>query len=207
MEQLVIFLLFIVASIVSSIIQKKKKAEEEEAARREMERSLPGEPARPSPSPTPSQPPVVRWPRSAQDWQEQLRKMLEESAPPVIKPVIKPVVVPEKRPPQAGAKPIPVKVVLPAEKSEGEFESRSPLRESASAHQRAASLHARVEDRLRAVDARTAAARPNQPHRRGERSTHAVVRNIRQRPAALREAFIASLIFSRPKSLEEREKV
>src|SRR5688572_3200449 len=208
MEQLVIFLLFVVASIVSGIIQKKKKADEE-AARRELEQSVGPRSAQTSPSQPTTQPPVTRWPRSAQEWQEQLRKMVEENAPPVIKPVskptakpvvIKPVVVSQQRPaPQA--RPIVAKILPPIEKSEGDLEFKSPLRESASAYERASSLQTKVEERFRAIDKQTSTHRPT-PASRPTRPANQIIRKLRKRPSALREAFVASLIFSPPKSLE-----
>jgi hypothetical protein len=187
MEQLVIFLLFVVASIVSSIIQKKKKAEEEAAHRN-------------APVPAGTKPPVTRWPRSAQEWQEQLRKMVEENAPPVIK---KPATAPAQRgtvPPLT--RPIAVKV-LPPEKSEGDIELKSPLRDSVSAYKRAANLHDKVGERLRAVDQQTTTHRAAVPRRAGASHAAVFARSLRRRPAALRDAFISSVIFSPPKSLEE----
>lgn len=210
MEQLVIFLLFVVASIVSGIIQKKKKADEERA-QRELEQSVGPRPAQTQASQPATQPPLTRWPRSAQEWQEQLRKMVEENAPPVIKPiikptakpvVIKPVIVSQQRP-ASKTPPIVAKVLPPIEKSEGDLEFKSPLRESASAYERASSLQAKVEQRFRAVDQQTSTHRPT-PVTRSTRQTHQVIRNLRKRPSALREAFVASLIFSPPKAMENQ---
>jgi hypothetical protein len=198
MEQLIIFLLFVVASIVSSIIQKKKKTEEEAATRRELPQR-PGASPRPGPPAGPARPAVARWPRTALEWQEQLRKMVEENAPPMIKPVI----VAEKRttaPPPM--RPAPAPLVRPVEIAEGDVVFKSPLHESTSAYTRAANLQAKVEERLRAVDQRTATHRPAMPHRAAAHPASQVLRKLRRRPAALREAFIASLIFSTPKSLE-----
>jgi len=202
MEQLIIFLLFIVASIVSSIIQKKKKAQEEEAARLDLERPLPTGPIGPAPSTgTTATRPGNRWPRTAQEWQEQLRKMVEENAPPVIKPVvIKPVIV-SQQPSASQKRPIVAKILPSLEKSEGDLEFKSPLRESASAHQRASNLQSKVEERFRAVDQQTATHRPSSATRSAPQA-HELVRRLRKRPTALREAFVASLIFSPPKSLE-----
>jgi hypothetical protein len=206
MEQLVIFLLFVVASIVSGIIQKKKKAAEE-AAQRELEQSVGPRPAQTPASQSTTQPPVTRWPRTVQDWQEQLRKMVEENAPPVIKPVtkpvvIKPVIVSQQRSSKpAPTSPIVAKILPPIEKSEGDLEFKSPLRESASAYERASSLQAKVEQRFRAVDQQTSTHRPT-PVTRSTRHTHQFIRNLRKRPSALREAFVASLIFSPPKAME-----
>ena len=122
MEQLVTILLLGVAAIISGIIQKKKKTDED-AAQRELEQSLGPRPAQTPPSQPTAQPPLTRWPRSAQEWQEQLRKMVEENAPPVIKPVtkpaakpvvIKPVVVSQQTPaPQT--RPIVAKILPPIE--------------------------------------------------------------------------------------------
>src|SRR5688500_8757118 len=117
MEQLVIFLLFVVGSIISAIIQnKKKKAEEqqqrelEEFTRRPRGQAQSAPPTIPSRQPSPtSQAPQASWPRTAADWQEQLRRMLEgETAPPVI---IKPVLLPPQPAPQK-----PPSVVPPQKK-------------------------------------------------------------------------------------------
>jgi hypothetical protein len=204
MEQLIIFLLFVAASIVSSIIQKKKKADEE-AAQRELEQSLGPRPSSKSPTAarppaqSPAQPPVVRWPRSAHEWQDQLRKMLEENAPPVVKPVI----LPQKTATTPPLKhPVQAKVLPPMEKSEGDLEFKSPLRESGSAYERASALHTKVEDRLRAIDQQTTTHRAVSSPRTSPRPAALLVRRLRKNPTALREAFVASLIFSSPKSLE-----
>lgn len=184
MEQLIIFLLFVVGSIISSVIQHKKKQAE---ARREA-----GEP----PPVRTSQAP---WPKSAGDWQEQLRKMLEgESAPPVIKPVLPPATLP----PQQRSQKLPEKMIAAAPR-EGEI--RKPLPTVAPQHYRSSNLHANVEKRMRAIRLKTSTLAPT-PFDRARPNTHSdVVQRLRRSRSAVRDAFIASVIFAAPKAVESTE--
>lgn len=217
MEQLVIFLLFVVASIVSSVIQNKKKQAEER-----REREAWGQPASAPPAPA-QKPTLTSWPKSAADWQEQLKRMVESQLPPpVIKHVIKPVLIqkPPTAPPIGGSKRAQATFSQPEpeEISEGYVEYRNPLTQSAAARERAANLHAKVDERFRAMEKRTAAAigttglkglrgiqgtasKMEVMPKRG-RPGAATLRRLRGNPAAVREAFVASLIFGVPKSLE-----
>ena len=184
MEQLIIFLLFVVGSIISSIIQHKKKQAE---ARREA-----GEPP-------PVRAPGDHWPKTAGDWQEQLRRMLEgESAPPVITPVLPPATFPPKqRSPKA-----PEKVIEPAR---SEVEIRKPLPTVAPQHYRSSLLHDRVEKRMRAIRQKTSNLAPT-PFDRSRPSTQSeVVQRLRRSRSAVRDAFIASVIFAAPKAVESTE--
>ena len=196
MEQLIIFLLFVVGSIISSIIQhKKKKAEEQQQQElEELTRRPRGEAA------PPAKPPEA-WPKSAADWQEQLRRMLEgESQPP---PVIKPILLP---PEQRAPKPSPPvqRSSKPTELSEGDLVFKSPLKTSTENYQRAANLHTNVQERMRAIDLQTSTAKSGAARRR-PRAQSEFVQRLKHNPRAIREAVIASVIFAPPKGLETAE--
>ena len=199
MEQLVIFLLFVVGSIISSILQHKKK-KAEELQQQELEELT----RRPRGEATPAAKRPEAWPKSAADWQEQLRRMLEGEAqsPPVIKPILIP---PEQRAPQPTPPPVPPKrSSKPAEVSEGDLVFKSPLKTSAENYQRAANLHSNVQERMRAIDLQTSTAKADSARRR-PRGQSDFVQRLKRNPRAIREAFIASVIFARPKGLETAE--
>ncbi len=185
MEQLVIFILFVVASIVSSIIQNKKKQAEEEAERRGV-----------PPAAKRSEPPTLpQWPKSARDWQEQLKKMLEgQMEPPPIRPAA---------PPAPLVVSIPTIVTRPVvtELTEGDIQYKSPFRQSSAAHERASALQSRVEARFRDVNRQTETHRPSVPKKHFH-GTPSLQQRLRHNPMAAREAFVASLIFGPPKSSE-----
>lgn len=200
MEQLIIFLLFVVGSIISSIIQhKKKKAEEQQ--QREMEELASSGRGRPVP---PKQP-QTSWPQTAGDWQEQLRRMLEgESAPPVIKPVL----LPPQQKPQPQQQPRSSKPAPPLAKtevSEGDIALHSPLAQSTGGQSRASSLHDGVKKRMRAIRDKTSAPAETAFNRQRPKRQHDFVRRLRRSRTSIREAFIASLIFSPPKAVESSE--
>jgi hypothetical protein len=199
MEQLIIFLLFVVGSIISSIIQhKKKKAEEQQQRELELTRTPHGARAQTAPPPKPSE----AWPKTAADWQEQLRRMLEGKAPPVIKPILIP---PEQRAPKPTPPPVPPKrSSKPTEVSEGDLIFKSPLKASTENYQRAANLHSNVQNRMRAIDLQTSTAKAASARRR-PRAQSEFVQRLKRNPRAIREAFIASVIFAPPKGFETSE--
>lgn len=182
MEQLIIFIIVVLASIISSAVQNKKKRE---AERREGE-------------PPPSPGPFERWPKTPSDWQEELRRLLEDkpAPPPIVRPVQPPPLPPVLKRPE----PPPVR-----EMAEGDLEFVSPLRESSAAYTRGASLHERVSERMRTIDQQTDTHRSAPPLGRHARLRHGWTRN----PRRVREAFVASLIFAPPVALQpfERERV
>ena len=188
MEQLVIFILFVVVSIISSIIQSRKKAQEEARQRGEFPPSVP-RPERP----------VTHWPRNVGQWQEQLKRMLEENAPPVIRPVI----VPEKREAPSMPPPKPAKAAAAQPHFPGipaiTDESEGPSIASVSAHEHVSNMYDRVKQRLRAAGRHQTTHRPRAVRQRAPVPT---LRRLTRNPAALRDAFVASLIFSPPKALE-----
>jgi len=229
MEQLVIFGLFVLASVVSSYIQHKKKQEElrreaDEAARggaapnrpaaedrgaqsipdwqEQLRRMLQGETEMPSP-------PVVRpqsLPRQTQPgktpYQVPQRSQrparpatLARSAPPVV----------VARTQSAPMPPLPVAppFVFPTETSEGDAVFVSPLRQSAAAMRRAEDLGGKVDARLRAVGQQTQAHKPA-AYATHDASAAATLTALQFRnPRTLRQAFIASLVFSPPPGLPQ----
>jgi hypothetical protein len=197
MEQLVIFLLFVVGSIISTVIQSKKK-KAEELQQRELEALTQS----PRTQTAPPKRAYGSWPKTAVDWQEQLRRMLEgETAPP---PVIRPVLLPpQSRPPRPPSlvreNPRPQR-----ELSEGDLVFQTPLRASGENYRRASNLHSAVQERMRAIDLQTSTAKasgvPPRAHVHSE-----FIGRLKRNPNAMREAFIANVIFAPPKSLESAE--
>jgi hypothetical protein len=196
MEQLIIFLLFVVGSIISSYIQHKKK-QEEERQQRELEDLTRREGS------APSVPRNAPWPKTAADWQEELRRMLEGETPRQPPPVIKPVLLPPVQQQQPPPAPVPQPPPALAEAAR-RAEHKALLQRTAGQYQRAENLHASVKERLRAVAEQTTTHRSAEPrhHRRAAQSDF--VSRLRQHPGAMREAFIASIIFEAPKGLEEK---
>lgn len=192
MDQVVILILFVVASIVSSIIQNrnKRQAEAEEKARRAGGQQPRAEEPRP---------PFQQWPKSARDWQEELRRMLEDAAG-AERPV-PPVVVPQHKPKPA-APPVIAAPKAPRsepEIAEGDMTLASRLKDSEAAYARASGLHDRVQDRLREVVQATEAHLPRVQAERARWSPWAA-RFRDQR--SVRDAFVASVILSPPLALQ-----
>lgn len=192
MEQVVVLILFVVASIVSSVLQNRKKRQEAE------ERGGLGKD-----HPEQQQPPLSQWPRTAKDWQDELRRLLDEHAPE--KPV-PPIVVPQYRPkPSAPVVPAPAPIAAePREISEGELELASRLKVSDQAYARASTLHERVQDRMRAIDRATVTHK-----KQAGIKTQTVAQRwaIQMRsPQGAREAFLASIVFAPPLSLQPPDK-
>jgi hypothetical protein len=207
MEQLIIFLLFVVGSIISSILQHKKK-KAEEAEQRELE-EMTGRRRAGEPPPEVQQSP---FPKTAADWQEQLRRMLEgEPEPPPKPPVIKPVLLPPVQPPPPQRSPYAPTTTArtdwePKQKGAGVpneiLEGARTLVKTSGAHYESANLHEKVAKRMRAVSEQTVSHRPSPPEKYRMRAHSEFVRRLRKNPSAIREAFIASVIFNPPKGLE-----
>ncbi len=203
MEQLIIFLLLVIGSIISSIIQNKKKKAEEQQQREleELTRRPRGSSQATPPRTLASPAPQASWPRTAADWQEQLRRMLEgETAPPVI---IKPVLLPpEPRTQRAPVAPAPKKVTA-RENAKGDPVLKSPLPTSAASHESVANLHASVEERMRVIGEQRVKHKPTSTDRVRPRAHSVFVQRLKRNPRAMREAFVASIIFAPPKGLEQ----
>ena len=197
MDQLILFVLVVIGSIISSIIQQRNKRKEEEQD-----------------SPGTGVPPVPSWPKGVQDWQEALKRMLEgeSQAPgkpaPKAGPAPRQVPMPKsQQPPPPLIRPIIVPKLLPrtaAETSEGDVAYASPLQQSAAGYKRAAELHEKVEERLRAVHQQTSAHHSAPAERPGRRAPSRLLPNLRH-PESLRQAFVASLIFGPPVGLSRPE--
>jgi hypothetical protein len=200
MEQLIIFLLFVIGSIISSVIQHKKKKAEAQQQREleELTRRPSGERRAAPPAPQPQ----ASWPRNAADWQEQLRRMLEGEAPPP--PVIKPVLLPPERPSQKTPPPLPPpsRKQPSRELSEGDLVYKTPLTTSAANYERASNLHANVQERMRAIAQQTTTHKVANVIPARSRSHSTFVDRLKRNPAAMREAFIASIIFAPPQGLD-----
>jgi hypothetical protein len=186
MEQILVLILFVVGSIVSTIIQNKKKREEE--ARQHREQEAPVGP----PPPLPKKP-FQKWPESGAEWQDELRRLFDqEKPPPVIAPAPRPApVVLVQRP----AAPVPAELKLPPA-GERPKVIVNLFKGSDDAFSRARGMHERVRAQMRSVD-------QAMHHKGGARPPRPTVPAVRIRRwtrdrRAVREAFIASLIFSPP---------
>jgi hypothetical protein len=128
--------------------------------------------------------------------------MLEgESAPPVFKPVLLP---PEPKPQKPPVIVAPPKQPVARGHSEGKLVSTRPVRTSGSTHERAANLQAAVEERTRALGEIKVKHAPAPSWDRARPRAHsAFVERLKRNPRAIREAFIASIIFAPPQGLEQ----
>ena len=195
MEKLIFLLLVVIGSAISTYFQNKKKREEEELEGRS-----------PTPRKPSSEPPVPHWPKTGRDWQDELRRVLqgkvEQPQPPPQKQTSAPTPPPVIR----------TKIILApspkaqVERSEGDIRFPSPFTQSTTAYARAAQLTGRVESRLAAIDAQTEKHRPAQVTRRPGSLSGTVLRRWTRSRQSLREAFIASLIFSPPAALSQPQK-
>jgi hypothetical protein len=202
MEQLVIFILFVIGSIISARIQKKKALAEREARKSGAPTKAP---------PLPSETPVPHWPRGFQQWQAELKRILEEQlAPPpppnVPPPVPNRPVIPAKQPARS-----PLKAERPAAfsprppRQERQVALPNPLRESVAAYSHAAQISKETAIRMRAVDQKTRHAKPEAVARIARATGPMIVQRWIKTPQSIREAFVASLVFGRPRSLEPLE--
>ncbi len=191
MEKLIILLLFAAGSAISTYFQNKRKREEEEELAQKPTRKAGGVP------------PVPHWPRTTRDWQEEVRRLLGGEMSPLNPPPRAPASPPlsptaPKKMPGPPGKPLkaaksPAQSIAPA--------APNPLKQSAAAYARAAALSSRVESRLEVVDALTRAHPASKPGRRSSSAASNTVKRWTRDREALREAFIASLIFAPPAAL------
>ena len=178
--------------MLSSYIQKKNKRE---AERRQ------GLPGAPIPRSGQATPPLTTWPKTAGDWHEHLRRILEGNvehslpAPPPIQksppPIVRPV-------PRVVKKTI---TKYAPELSEGDAVFVSPLTQSGTTYDRASHLAERVSARMERIDQQTKTHKPRAEGRFQGRSGSANIIRLTQNRALLRDAFITSLIFSPPAGL------
>jgi hypothetical protein len=192
MEQLIIFVLFVLGSIISAVLQKKKAQAEREAQR---DRPRPSNTAR-APS---GEPPVPHWPKGIQQWQKELKRLLEEQMVPPVLPKETPSAPQSPQiPPAKLSKP----VIVSRPPSEGELSFPTPLRESVSAYSRAARIDKETATRMQAVEQRTERAKPDPVPRVLLSTGPMIVQRWIKTPQSIREAFVASLVFGQPRSLE-----
>jgi hypothetical protein len=185
-EQIVIVIAVVLFSIISNLIQNKKK----------------GGPQSGTPRRRPSEPPVPHWP-SPNQWQEEVRRLLERGEttrrPP---PLVASIPSPQEQTPQAP----PIRASSRRQSAEEETLSpASPLRASVTAYTRAAQLDREVGERLQVIEKETEQAKPARiaaaPLPMGAREFRRWTRS----PEAARSALIASLIFGKPKALEQAD--
>lgn len=180
-----------------------------------------GENPTPDVEPPPEGPRPVRRP---EDWQEELRRLLEgETPPPRSEPPSPPVVViPSSPPPPAPLREVPEPAAPPVirpdrpvvvsaprpvvdwEAAEAPTAPLAHLRESAAAHRRAKSLEAATIDRLRAASAIGDHAPQAAPTRHVQPLSPdaAQVRAWLSSPRTARQAVMASVILGPPRGLD-----
>ncbi len=202
MEKLIILLLIGLGSAVSSYIQKKR---EREAGN--LENGLPPPrstgPIGPPKSPG-APPPLAPWPVSPREWQEDLRRVLQgnpaqqSAAPPFVPPIA----------PNAAKKVTTRPTVITPQRARSNAAAlarskhfSATLLQSMAGYTRASQLSARVGARLHAVDMQTEKHKPASSLQRGLSASEIAQRWTHDRQA-VREAFIASLIFAPPVGLK-----
>jgi hypothetical protein len=209
LESLLIFLVFIVISGLSTWLQKRRQAGEDQSD------WVPGEepPNGPHRQGTPQPPPVSPrrpMPAPLQNWEEELRRLLEGDRPQPPEPP------PQAAPPplpSSSSRPQPVPIpasserrrTVPLAPAHAEIESprASRLEDSDQAYRLARHRQAEAAARLREAQAKTAR------HHGGYQGTESVSRGrdilaaraLLSKPSAARQAVIASVILGRPKGL------
>lgn len=199
-ESLLIFLVFIVLSALSTWMQKRQQAEDDTADR------LPGEPGRPQrPASPPSGQPGPRRPTPSplQDWEGELRRLLQGERPPSPQapppPAPPPLAVPPVRPRPAGFPQVG------SSELGGERDERvTRLEDSQQAFRKAQKLQAEAAKQLRAAQAKTALHR--RPYALAEipsgESDIRAARALLSNPWSARQAIIASVVLGPPKAFE-----
>ena len=193
MEKLIILLLIGLGTAISNYFQNKKKREEEELEKRS-----------PSPKkPAGGEPLIPHFPKTSADWRKELRRVMEErmNQPTNARP---PVIPPAARPPPpvrtiVKTQVIKTQVLPPA------LPVEAVLRRSSTAHTQAAQLPGKVGGRMAEIEKQTRTARPTPISRRTGSPAANLVGRWAQSRQSLREAFVASLIFSSPVGLQSDE--
>jgi hypothetical protein len=197
MEKLIILLLFGLGTAISSYLQNRKKREEEA---RDAALGKPTPTARTGSG----EPPVPHWPKTSQDWQKELRRVLEERMNP--RSELPPPLPQTRNTPTAPPSPARPRTVIQTKVLPPAGPAQTVLQRSTTIHARAAQLPANVAERMTAIEQQTQHARPAPVPARHTSSPAATVvaRWTRHRPS-LREAFVASLIFSPPIGLQSHQ--
>ena len=203
MDSLLGTLAVLVIMAISSWLQKKAETQQRPGPPGSGQRPKPALLNQPPPPAGSGQP----GPSRKSDWQEELRRLLEGDAPPVQPPP--PMVVQETRHPVA-----PVVISLPRhsappklapaldEEEEGPLTSR--LTDAAHAYRKAQQLHEETAGKLQQIADQARQHRPGKAagRRAGRSPEIASAISLVRNPASVRQAFVASIIFSAPKGLE-----
>jgi len=200
MEKLIILLLFGIGSAFVNWIQKKQQ---KEAERRDRETDQ-AAPVRAT-GPRAARPVAQNWPQNPTQWAEELRRLLDPNAqPPPPVPTVRQNPPGPKMPPVITRQRAPQPTPIPAERTEGDVVMQSPLKQSTTAYERAASLQQKVEARMKTIDEQT------EKHfkravvvRRKTRTAAELAQGWRKNPQSVREALLASIILGKPQGLQE----
>ncbi len=215
MEKLLIILAFVLLPALSNWL--KKRSEQSQRDKLPDSGNVSSPPRRPPQTSGP--PPAAPRPRPAKafDWEEELRRLLEgEAAPPIPPPSRPPPIIIEKLPPEPAPVPAmerreapvapPVRFPSPLPKPAApvaqpvEMPARlAQLAEADRVYEEARQLPERVAELLHQVAEPGAKPAVTQA---AELSDAAVGVRLLRNPHTVRQAFVASLVFGPPKSLE-----
>jgi hypothetical protein len=199
----IIFILIVVGSAIFNWLQQKAEEKKNQDMPHPPRRN-PGMPPRPV----------------AQNWEEELKRVLQTtprraSSPPIHTPPPPPLPVPRARAsredPELQPAPVPLFTFPDVSRSLMEVQEESEpvpqapvlgrLSESAAAHSRASSLQEMIAARLQGVDSAVSDPLIAVPLVERNEEIVAFVNSLRS-PATIRQAFLASLVFSPPKAFE-----
>lgn len=206
LESLLIFLVFIVISGLSTWLQKRRQAgEQSEWAPGEDPSRTPPRPGMPAPPPASPRRPM---PAPLQDWEEELRRLLQGDRyqPPEPPPEALPPRLPAGAPPPARPipRPSPAASAAPPPVSRRREAAVPRLEDSEQAYRRARQQQAEAAVRLREAQAKTArhqAAYAMTSHHVRSDDIRAA-RALLSRPNLARRVIIASVVLGQPKGLE-----
>jgi hypothetical protein len=215
MDNLLIALVFVVIAALSNWLQRRAQSQQQPPAKKPQPMPRPSSPMAP-PARAPAAPPPVNPRRSPLETalERELKRLLGEdlpAAPPPQRPVTRPAENDEPpvilhRPPHLPRVPLPqVAAALPAPSlAPVAVPALAELSQASSRFSQAKNLHESVAERLRKVDELTNRHAPQPvmiPARLVPSPSYTILQAVRD-PAAVRQAFVASLIFAPPKALE-----
>jgi len=160
----------------------------------------------PPPLPVPAPMPTSTAPSPGGAWEAELERILRgEPARPFAPPPL-----PPPPPPVAASRPVTFDYSEDSNLESAASSSRAPLTEASSGRHRAdqayaegASLHDQVAERMRSVNTRLQQHRPAEVAASTAHSAEsAAVRDWLRQPETARAAFVAAIVFGRPKALE-----
>ncbi|MBM3875423.1 MAG: hypothetical protein FJ386_01720 [Verrucomicrobia bacterium] len=204
---------------ISTWLQNRNKSKEEQQTWSPEDDDAPASPRRNAAPPIP--PSTTPQGSRELDWEAELKRILgEEPAPPAPTPPKLPPPIPQ--PPVA--QPVATRIEYEQEEMEAQAARLAPMRESATAYARggertarggsmqesaealarAASIESAVTSRMQQVNAQTEKHTPDfgLPSGMGSGRTAGRAVSPWRNPAAARQAIIASVIFGKPKGLE-----